>query len=170
MDWLLKEYWPWWLAALGMGLVTVGLWIIERRPLGVSGSFTRAVSRTPPADPPPVLFPIVQKPPLPRTVHLTFMVAMALGGFLSMMAATGGEVHTTWKMGPTFAKLIGDGVTFPALLVGGVLVGIGARMAGGCTSGHGLSGCSRMTPNSLVSTMTFFGTAIVVSLILAGVR
>ena len=52
------------------------------------------------------------------------------------------------------------------LAVGGVLVGVGTRMAGGCTSGHGLSGCSRLQPSSLIATASFFGTGIVVSFLL----
>ena len=60
-------------------------------------------------------------------------------------------------------------VSFAILLGGGVLVGFGTRMAGGCTSGHGLSGCSRLQPGSLVATATFLGTAIGVSLLAAAV-
>jgi hypothetical protein len=37
------------------------------------------------------------------------------------------------------------------------------RWAGGCTSGHGLSGCPAGSPDSLATTATFFGTAIVVT-------
>ena len=39
--------------------------------------------------------------------------------------------------------------------VAGVLVGIGTRMAGGCTSGHGVCGLGRMSKRSLVATLTF---------------
>jgi uncharacterized membrane protein YedE/YeeE len=46
------------------------------------------------------------------------------------------------------------------LLLGGVLVGFGAKIAGGCTSGHGLSGCSFGNPARIVSTMTFMATGI----------
>jgi hypothetical protein len=53
------------------------------------------------------------------------------------------------------------------LLVGGIFVGAGTSMAGGCTSGHGLVGCARLQPGSLVATASFFGTAIAVSLLLS---
>jgi uncharacterized membrane protein YedE/YeeE len=57
-----------------------------------------------------------------------------------------------------------DGVAIGAvLLVSGVLVGYGAKRAGGCTSGNGLSGTSIFSPAALAATATFFGTAIVVS-------
>ena len=71
-------------------------------------------------------------------------------------------------LGTTFTALFGDGALGPiALLVGGVLVGAGTRLAGGCTSGHGLCGTARMNPPSLVGTMTFFGTGVLVSLLLS---
>jgi uncharacterized membrane protein YedE/YeeE len=40
-------------------------------------------------------------------------------------------------------------------LVGGVLVGFGTRVGGGCTSGHGVCGISRVRPRSIVATLTF---------------
>jgi uncharacterized membrane protein YedE/YeeE len=42
-----------------------------------------------------------------------------------------------------------------ALVVAGLLVGIGTRYASGCTSGHGVCGLSRLSPRSLVATLTF---------------
>jgi uncharacterized membrane protein YedE/YeeE len=49
--------------------------------------------------------------------------------------------------------------------VSGALIGYGARLAGGCTSGNGLSGNAALSPAALVATGTFFGTAIVVSFV-----
>src|SRR6185369_16449126 len=54
----------------------------------------------------------------------------------------------------------------PVLLAGGVAIGYGARWAGGCTSGHGLSGCAARSPASFVTTATFFGVAVVTTLLL----
>ena len=45
-------------------------------------------------------------------------------------------------------------------------LGYGARWAGGCTSGHGLSGCAVASPDSLVTTATFFSVAVLVTLAL----
>ncbi len=39
----------------------------------------------------------------------------------------------------------------------GLLVGIGTRYASGCTSGHGVCGLSRLSPRSLVATLSFMG-------------
>jgi uncharacterized protein len=47
------------------------------------------------------------------------------------------------------------------LLLGGVLVGLGTRLANGCTSGHGICGLSRLSLNSLVAVLCFMGSAMV---------
>jgi hypothetical protein len=41
------------------------------------------------------------------------------------------------------------------LMVGGLLVGIGTRLANGCTSGHGVCGIARLSPRSLAATAAF---------------
>jgi len=43
----------------------------------------------------------------------------------------------------------------PAVLLAGLLVGIGTRMGSGCTSGHGICGISRLAPRSLIATAVF---------------
>jgi len=42
-----------------------------------------------------------------------------------------------------------------ALIIGGVIVGIGVTFGGGCTSGHGVCGNARLSPRSIVATITF---------------
>jgi uncharacterized membrane protein YedE/YeeE len=49
----------------------------------------------------------------------------------------------------------------PTLFAAGTVVGYGARVMGGCTSGHGLCGTSALSPASFVATGTFVATAIV---------
>ncbi|MGJ7566740.1 YeeE/YedE family protein [Variovorax sp. GB1R11] len=46
---------------------------------------------------------------------------------------------------------------YGALILAGLLVGIGTRYGSGCTSGHGVCGLSRMSPRSLVATAAFMG-------------
>lgn len=47
----------------------------------------------------------------------------------------------------------------PLLMAAGVAVGLGSRLSGGCTSGHGIAGVSRLSPRSLVATATFMATS-----------
>ncbi len=54
----------------------------------------------------------------------------------------------------------------PVLVAGGLLVGFGTRLGGGCTSGHGICGLSRLSPRSLVATGVFMGVAAAVVFVL----
>lgn len=60
----------------------------------------------------------------------------------------------------------------PALVVAGLLVGIGTRYGSGCTSGHGVCGISRLSPRSVVATLCFmaagFATVFVLRHLLGG--
>ena len=47
------------------------------------------------------------------------------------------------------------------VLVAGLLVGMGTRYGSGCTSGHGVCGLSRLSPRSLVATVSFMGAGFV---------
>jgi uncharacterized protein len=46
---------------------------------------------------------------------------------------------------------------YGSLLLAGLLVGVGTRYGSGCTSGHGVCGISRLSPRSIVATLTFMG-------------
>jgi hypothetical protein len=48
--------------------------------------------------------------------------------------------------------------TLPVVLAAGLLVGIGTQLGNGCTSGHGVCGISRLSPRSLLATVTFMAT------------
>ncbi len=102
---------------------------------------------------------------VPWQAHVTFLAMMMIGGLLASVMR--GHFQLQLGLGAEYTRLFGSGPhVWALLLVGGFLVGFGTRMAGGCTSGHGLSGCSRLQPGSLVATAAFFGTAVVTSLIL----
>ncbi|MEG1210993.1 MAG: YeeE/YedE family protein [Leclercia sp.] len=45
--------------------------------------------------------------------------------------------------------------SWPMIIIAGLLVGIGTRLGGGCTSGHGVCGLSRFSKRSLIATLIF---------------
>lgn len=61
-------------------------------------------------------------------------------------------LFTTVSPSPTNAT---DNIVL--LVAGGLLVGLGTRMANGCTSGHGVCGISRLSPRGIVSTIFYIG-------------
>jgi uncharacterized membrane protein YedE/YeeE len=52
------------------------------------------------------------------------------------------------------------------LLVSGLIVGVGASYGGGCTSGHGVVGLTRLSPRSIVAVATFMGASAVTVFVL----
>ena len=84
-----------------------------------------------------------------------FLAGLLLGGVL------------VWQF--TGIPVAGESPVGPAgVAIAGLLVGVGTRMGGGCTSGHGVCGISRLSPRSIVSTLTFIATgAITVILVRA---
>ena len=72
-------------------------------------------------------------------------------------------------LAPLLARLVGFTLPMPRMpaswvvIAGaGLLVGFGTRLGGGCTSGHGVCGMARLSPRSVVATLIFMGTAMVV--------
>lgn len=119
----------------------------------------------PPAEPAPE--PLPTAAPNDAGTSLVFFGGVALGACASAWLA--GALHPEVGIGsPLFASLVGGtGRQAVVLTLGGVLVGFGTRMAGGCTSGHGLVGVSRLQKGSLLATLAFFGAGVLASLLIA---
>lgn len=81
-----------------------------------------------------------------RAWRLLFLIGLVLG-VLAYRLGTG------WQGG------IALDASLPTLVIGGVLVGLGTRVGGGCTSGHGICGISRLSGRSIAATGTFMVTA-----------
>ncbi len=181
-------YWPWWLGGPLLAFVAVLYPLLTRAPLGVSGALARLLRwRTegkpePSPEPAPAANPgCGDRPgvdPAPaagcvagpdRFANLIFLLAIAAGGAVG--GWWGGQPPVTGIYSPEFHRIFGSGVQgLVVLFSGGVLVGFGTRLSGGCTSGHGLSGCGRLQPASLVATAVFFGVAIGVSFLLEALK
>jgi uncharacterized membrane protein YedE/YeeE len=82
---------------------------------------------------------------MPRSSAWMFLLGLPLGAWIVAISSGGLEAE--------FAS--------PALLiVAGLLVGVGTRLGGGCTSGHGVCGVSRFSQRSVVATITFMAAGI----------
>ncbi len=102
---------------------------------------------------------------IPVAFQAAFLLSIFVGGLLAALSS--GTFKLRGDMGPAFADIVVSGpLMWPTLFVGGLLVGFGTRYAGGCSSGHGLSGCGRLQISSIVATAVFFGTAVIVSTLL----
>jgi uncharacterized protein len=104
--------------------------------------------------------------PVPLVIQTALLISIFVGGLAAALVSGRFEVRA--DMGEAFSRLVTDNpiAMVVVLFVGGVMVGFGTRLAGGCSSGHGLSGCGRLRPVSIVATAVFFGTAVLVSFLL----
>ena len=93
----------------------------------------------------------------PKVDWEVLLLIGVVGGAL-LSAWLGSELTGEWVPAMWAARFGGDSV-LPRLLVafiGGVLMAFGARMAGGCTSGHGISGALQLSVGSWVALICFF--------------
>jgi uncharacterized protein len=136
---------PWYLAGPAIGLTVILLLWVTNKPFGALGGYIEitewAQSRRRPG------------------WRVSFTLGIVAGGLLS--AVVGAGWHATAAYG-SFDRLFGTSIVLKAviLVVAGALMGAGGRLAGGCTSGHGVCGMSFGSAASLVSTATFMATAI----------
>ena len=140
----------WYVGGPVIGLCVVALrWLLNER-LAATGAWSNAVEK-------------VTSPGVRLDTRGWLLIGLVLGGIVFGIFGSGLDGYG-W-LTETFT---GDArwVIVPVLLVAGVLIGFGAKTAGGCTSGNGLSGNATLSPASLVATATFFGTAIVVSFVI----
>jgi len=84
-----------------------------------------------------------------------FVLSTIVGGAIA--AVTGGEFVNEW-LPPLWEARFGDSIALRAAVAlgGGVLMAFGARLAGGCTSGHGISGTMQLSVGSWISVICFF--------------
>lgn len=111
-------------------------------------------------------------------VSLMWIAGRVFGatGILSGLTNPTSGQDFTWRLvllagmvtGPAVVYLLSG--QFPAvevpvsttmLVVGGLIVGVGVSYGGGCTSGHGVCGMARLSPRSIVATLTFMATTFV---------
>ncbi|MCW2994434.1 MAG: putative transrane protein [Conexibacter sp.] len=128
----------WYVAGPVLGLCVVACRILFNARLGVTGGFSELVGK-------------LSDRSLRFDWRGWFALGVALGGTLFALLAGGPDFHGYGWMTDTFH---GDRrIAIPFLLAGaGVLIGYGAKAAGGCTSGNGLSGTSLRSPASLAAT------------------
>ena len=95
--------------------------------------------------------------------EFVFVLATIAGGFIA--AWTGGEFENAW-LNPMWTARFGDSIALRAVVAagGGVLMAFGARLAGGCTSGHGISGTMQLNVASWIAVVCFFIGGIAVAL------
>ena len=137
---------PWFVAGALLGLSVIAVLVTLNERLGVIGGYSELVERA-----------IGRRRALGWKAW--FVIGVVLGGLIFSLTSGGRRAGAGY--GWLEQALGNDPLATGAMLaVGGVLIGLGAKTAGGCTSGNGLSGCSFGSPASFVATGTFMTTAV----------
>ncbi|MBV9465514.1 MAG: YeeE/YedE family protein [Solirubrobacterales bacterium] len=141
----------WYVAGPLMGLCVVACRALFNGRLGITGGYSELVGR-------------LRERRIGFDWRGWFLIGVLLGGGLFALASGGPDFH---GYGWLTASLHGSErlLIAPILLLSGVLIGFGAKLAGGCTSGNGLSATAMRSPAGIAATATFFATAIAISFI-----
>ena len=104
-----------------------------------------------------------------RVAGVSSIVARALEGLPEPLLFLAGLPVGAWVIATIFGLPIPHAFAAPwRLVVAGLLVGFGARLGNGCTSGHAVCGLSRFSRRSLAATATFMAAAMVVVALMGG--
>lgn len=145
---MLSERCPWYIAGPLLGLIVIVIRAALNKPFGVLGGY----------------IDVIENGKSPR--HLGFR-AFVLFGIIAgafAYALMSGTFSISWGSASAGGLLHGSPlIKAGLLLMAGLAMGYGARTSGGCTSGHGLSGTSLLSPHSLAACATFFATAVVLA-------
>jgi uncharacterized membrane protein YedE/YeeE len=148
-----------------LGLVLLGSFLVAERGIGASGAFAATAGRILEAGGAvPTEAALADRVPTGVSLLSDWIVleilAVMLGGFLSAWLAG--------RLRPAGARA--DRGRLVRAFAGGALMGVGARLAYGCTSGLALSGGALMTTGAWLFIPVAFGTAILVTRLLRGME
>jgi uncharacterized membrane protein YedE/YeeE len=152
-----------------IGVLSWFSFIISKKPLGTSTSYARASARLG-----SIFFgdsvydwKYYQKYKPELEWQSMLVIGIVIGSFIS--AILSGQFQFSFIPLTEFESILNQNIIgriFSAF-VGGILLGFGARLAGGCTSGHGISGAFQLSIASWISLISFFvGGAVTALLIL----
>jgi uncharacterized membrane protein YedE/YeeE len=146
MDAIMTQPWPWWLSGILIGLTVPLLYILSGKAFGISTSLQEIGAICTPN----VRFEYLRK--FDRKAN-AWLVAFVIGIALGSWFATRFMMSDPVPFLPERFSSVGGAIR---LLCGGILIGFGTRYAGGCTSGHSITGIANLNLPSLIATIFFF--------------
>ena len=169
---IFHENWPWYVSGPLVGLYVLAFLYFKNRALGASSSFQAALEAVQGKGGPDdfrslaskVDLPVDPRDPAPR-FRVWWLVGLFFGGLASW--SLGGAATGTLELSgmPEFFHA-STAALICILFVGGLLIGVGTRMSGGCTSGHAITGISNLQAPSLYATCVFFAVGMAFSFLM----
>jgi uncharacterized membrane protein YedE/YeeE len=152
MNWIMQP-WPWWLSGILIGLTVPLLYVLAGKAFGISTCLQQAGAMCAPHSKLEYLSKFDRRA---NMWTIVFVVGITIG---SLVATHFLSAEAISFLPATFAGVSGA----LKLLVGGFLIGFGTRYAGGCTSGHSITGIANLNWPSLVATICFFAGGLAVT-------
>ena len=167
MEWLTASTWSPYVAGIGIGVLSWLAFLLSDRTIGCSTPFARTsgmIER---------LFrgrKAMERPYFRQVVpefgwDSMLVIGILIGAVISVLLSGGFSaqwVPDLWQETFGDTPLLRIAVAF----VGGILMGIGSRWAGGCTSGHGISGTLQLAVSSWLSVIGFFAGGIAAAMLI----
>ncbi len=157
MEFLNEVSWSPYVVGTGIGILSWFSFLISRNPIACSTTFAKAggmIER---------LFRgkktenklYYQEIKLSVDWQWMLVIGIVIGSLISALLS--GDFQWQW-VPPVWASVFGGGALTRVIvaLAGGICIGFGARWAGGCTSGHGISGALQLAVSSWISAVFFF--------------
>ncbi len=142
----IMQPWPWWFSGILIGLTVPLLYLLAGQGFGISTSLQQVGALCSPGS----KLPYFAKYDKRKGMWTLFFVAgITIGGFIATFFLS---VEPIQFLPDSYLNLGGA----IRLLIGGFLIGFGTRYAGGCTSGHAITGIANLNWPSLVATIFFF--------------
>jgi len=169
IEWLTAASWSPYLVGAGIGVLIWTAFLLSDRHLGCSTAYSKtagmielAISRQK-----TVSIPYYRK--IPATIDWQWMLVVGtiIGSALSEY------LSGSWRVSmipPLFEQSFGadEHLRQAVALAGGILMGLGARWADGCTSGHGISGTLQLSLASWIAVICFFAAGIIAAGLIYG--
>lgn len=153
-------YWPWWAGGLAIGSFMFFFYVFTGNGLGISTGFVNLCKIALPTK----NLAFFQKDAFKNVFDwkFVFVIGLIIGGLISNFWVEGMGGDFNFTKGFTMMEQVFPGYTkYIVLFLGGILVGFGARFAGGCTSGHAMLGNSQLELSSFISTICFMVSAFI---------
>jgi uncharacterized protein len=157
--------WSPYLVGALIGILSMFTFYFSNKPLGASSAYAKVAGLIARKLAPRHLDRLAYYRSNPPAIgwEVMLVAGIIVGAFLA--AWTGGETTGRW-LPPMWVERFGDAVWLRLVVAfaGGAIMAFGARLAGGCTSGHGISGALQLSVGSWIALLCFFIGGVAVAL------
>jgi len=167
---VIKHPWPWYIAGPLVGLTVPALLILGNKNFGISANLRHACAACLPAN-----IPFFNYEWKKEIWNMFFILGILIGGIIAFNFLSNPnpiEIHPDLKLELEYYGITNISGMLPEqifsweglftikgflmMVVGGFMIGFGSRYAGGCTSGHAITGLSNLQLPSFIATCCFF--------------